>query len=51
MFCLVVSLEWKFNLSCVCAFSKKLGVCHVGRPFSRDRLILVIELDAVRQLM
>ena len=40
-----------FYLSCVCASSEKLDICHVGRPFSRDRLILVLELDAVRQLM
>ena len=46
LLCLAFRSEWKFHLSCVCASSDKLGICHVRRPVSRDKRISVMEMEA-----
>ena len=41
-----VRSQWKFDLFCASASSEKLDICHVRRPASRDRRILVMEMEA-----
>ena len=46
LLCLIVRSQSKFALFHASASSDKLGICHVCRPVSRDRRILVMELEA-----
>ena len=49
--------EWNFDLPCVCATSDKPGpasiasIQHGGRLVSRDRGILLMELEEDKQVM
>ena len=45
LLCLIVRLLIKLDLLCICT-SEKLGICHVRRPVSRDRRILIVEMEA-----
>ena len=45
LLCLIDRSELKLNLFCVCASSDKLDTYHVRRPVSRDRRILVMEVE------
>ena len=46
LLCFIVKSQWKFDLFCLCTPLEKLGICHVRRPVSRDRRILVMEMEA-----
>ena len=36
---------WKFDSFCACASPEKLGICHDCRPVSRNRQILILDME------
>ena len=43
LLCLIIRSQWKFDLPCAS------DICHVHRPVSRDKWILVMEMEAGKE--